>query len=76
MHPHTPSRSRHAGGNRRAGRNRPRVVILDEGRSARVEVLELPESTVVGARFCHSGTCWKVTGERTHSRVFIAEREN
>lgn len=58
------------------GVSRPRVVILDEGSSARVEVLELPEGVDVGASFCHSGTSWRVTGTRTSSRVFIAEREH
>jgi hypothetical protein len=51
-------------------------VILDDGDSARVTVLELPESVVIGASFCHSGISWRVTGERQHSRVFIAEREH
>ncbi len=57
-------------------RNRPRVVILDEGDSARVAVVDLPESVRIGGSFCHSGTCWRVTGERPHSKVFIAEREH
>lgn len=58
------------------GVRRPRVVILDEGTSARVAVLELPDSVDVGASFCHSGISWRVTGLRTSSRVFIAEREH
>jgi hypothetical protein len=58
------------------GMRRPRVVILDEGSSARVAVLELPEELSVGASFCHSGISWRVTGTRTSSRVFIAEREH
>ncbi len=57
-------------------RNRPRVVILDEGDSARVAVLDLPDSVHIGERFCHSGTKWRVTGERPHSKVFIAQREH
>ncbi len=57
------------------GRRRPRVVILDAGDSARVAVLELPESLDVGGRFCHFGTCWRVTGQRPGSRVFIAVPE-
>jgi hypothetical protein len=52
---------------------RPRVVILDEGDAASVEVLELPESVDVGGSFCHLGTRWRVTGLRTSSLVFIAE---
>jgi hypothetical protein len=51
-------------------------VILDEGTSARVEVLELPEEIDVGTSFCHSGMSWRVTGMRPSSRVFIAEREH
>jgi len=51
-------------------------VILDEGTSARVAVLELPDSVDVGTRFCHSGISWRVTGLRPSSRVFIAEREH
>jgi hypothetical protein len=54
------------------GRERPRVVILDAGDSARVAVLELPESIDVGGRFRHFGTWWRVTGQRPGSRVFIA----
>ena len=60
----------HGQGN--GGGKRPRVVILDVGGSARVAVLELPESLDIGGRFCHSGTWWRVTGQRTGSRVFIA----
>ena len=76
MHQNSTSRSQSSEGSGHTGRNRPRVVILDEGTSARVEVLELPEEVHIGASFCHSGTSWKVTGERPHSRVVIAEREN
>ncbi len=76
MHPHSPSRPQEAGENGMNRRRRPRVVILDEGQSARVEVVELPESVHVGASFSHSGTSWRVIGERPHSRVFIAEPEN
>jgi hypothetical protein len=60
----------HGQGN--GGGKRPRVVILDVGDSARVAVLELPESLDIGGRFCHSGTWWRVIGQRTGSRVFIA----
>jgi len=55
------------------GRRRPRVVILDAGTEASVAVLELPEALDIGSRFCHSGTWWRVTGQRPGSRVFIAE---
>jgi hypothetical protein len=41
-----------------------------------VAVLDLPESVHIGGSFCHSGASWRVTGERPHSRVFIAEREH
>jgi len=54
------------------GRRRPRVVILDAGYEASVAVLELPELLDIGGRFCHSGTWWRVTGQRPGSRVFIA----
>jgi hypothetical protein len=50
----------------------PRVVILDSGETARVEVLELPQSATVGYAFCHSGRSWHVTGRRTADRVLIA----
>ena len=73
MHAHPTSQPRHP---RDGGARRPRVVILDEGGSARVAVLELPEGVTVGACFCHSGISWRVTGMRTSSRVFIAEREH
>jgi hypothetical protein len=52
---------------------RPRVVILSEGRSHVVEVLELPDSAATGDRFSHDGTTWRVTGLRRSSRVLIAE---
>jgi hypothetical protein len=55
--------------------HKPRVVILDQGESARVEILDLPESVTLGGSFCHLGTSWRVTGLRTSSRVFIAEPE-
>jgi hypothetical protein len=54
---------------------RPRVVVLDDGESARVEVLELPESTSVGGSFSHGGRWWRVTGHRTGARVLIAKPE-
>ena len=54
------------------GRGRQRVVILDAGDWARVAVLELPEALEIGGSFCHSGTWWRVTGQRPGSRVFIA----
>jgi len=76
MHRHSASRPRETGGNGKSRRRLPRVVILDEGQSARVEVLELPEAVDIGTSFCHSGTSWRVIGERPHSRVFIAEPEN
>jgi len=76
MNPQRATRPRETGGNGKGRRRHPRVVILDEGRSARVEVLELPETVDVGTRFCHSGTSWRVIGERPQSRVFIAEPEN
>lgn len=56
----------------RGGRGRPRVVILNAGDWARVAVLELPEALEIGGSFCHSGTWWRVTGQRPGSRVFIA----
>jgi hypothetical protein len=71
MHVQRTSRSHDPDG---GGVHRARVVILDEGTTARVAVLELPEDVGIGASFCHSGTCWRVTGTRTSSRVFIAER--
>ena len=76
MHAPSTSRPQASRGLGDPGRQRPRVVILDEGESARVEVLELPEELQIGASFCHSGTSWTVTGERQHSRVFIAQREH
>jgi hypothetical protein len=54
------------------GRPRPRVVILDAGNAASVAVLELPESLGIDGRFCHSGTWWRICGQRPGSRVFIA----
>lgn len=54
------------------GRPRPLVVILDAGNAASVAVLDLQESLDIGGRFCHSGTWWRVTGQRPGSRVFIA----
>ena len=76
MNPHRATRPRETGGNGKSRRRQPRVVILDEGRSARVEILELPDTADVGTSFCHSGTSWRVIGERPQSRVFIAQPEN
>ena len=56
----------------REGRLRPRVVILDSGGEASVAVLELPELLDIGDRFCHSGTWWRICGQRPGSRVLIA----
>jgi hypothetical protein len=50
----------------------PRVVILDDGGEARVEVIELPERSRPGDVFCHCGTRWQVTATRTGERVLIA----
>jgi hypothetical protein len=61
-----------AGGSRR----RPRVVILDAGDRATVAVLDLPELLDIGGRFCHSGTWWRICGQRPGSRVFIAAPES
>lgn len=73
MHARRSSRPPDTGGR---GDRHPRVVILDEGTSVQVAVLDLPESADVGTSFCHSGTSWRVTGMRRSSRVFIAEREH
>jgi hypothetical protein len=51
------------------------VVIFDLTAEVRVEVMELPGDAKVGHRFCHRGRNWLVSGERTHSRVLIAEPE-
>ena len=67
---HGSTRRASSGGGRGS---RPRVVILDDGASARVEVLELPETAAPGAKFCHSGASWRVTGTRTGARVLIAK---
>lgn len=74
MHADGRTRSQ-VGSSRAATWLRPRVVVLDDGQSARVEVLELPESTSVGGSFSHSGRWWRVTGHRTGARVLIAEPE-
>ncbi len=50
----------------------PRVVILEDRGQPRVEVLELPASTSLGAFFDHSGTRWLVADVRTGNRVLIA----
>lgn len=50
----------------------PRVVILEDRGQPRVEVLELPETTALGASFFHSGTHWLVADMRTGDRVLIA----
>jgi hypothetical protein len=52
---------------------RPRVVILDEGPTHHVEVLELPDDASKGDHFRHHGTLWRVTGERRSSQVLIAQ---
>jgi hypothetical protein len=69
MQQQSTSRPAHAAG---GIRRRPRVVILDAGDQASVAVLELPEQLDVGGRFCHSGTWWRVTGQRPGSGVLIA----
>lgn len=54
---------------------RPRVVILDEGPTHHVEVLELPAGASTGHCFRHLGTQWRVVGQRRSSDVLIAEPE-
>ena len=54
-------------------RPRPRVVILNPGDAARVEVLDLPGDAAPGASFRHCGTRWRVTSSRPRTRVLIAE---
>jgi hypothetical protein len=75
MHPDRLQRSQTSGGEGGFDVQRPRVVILDQGDSARVEIIELPESVTIGGSFCHLGICWRVTGQRPGSRVFIAVPE-
>jgi hypothetical protein len=53
-------------------RSLPRVVILEGQGRPKVEVLELPATTSLGAFFSHSGTRWLVTDMRTGNRVLIA----
>jgi hypothetical protein len=62
---------RHASGTSTA--IKARVVVLGHGESARVEVLELPESTTLGSNFSYCGRSWRVTASRTSNRVLIAE---
>jgi hypothetical protein len=50
----------------------PRVVILEDQGQPLVKVLELPETTSLGAFFFHSGTRWLVADMRTGDRVLIA----
>lgn len=50
----------------------PRVVIFDGAGEPRVEVVDLPDVSGPGDRFCHSGTKWQVTATRTGDRVLIA----
>ena len=52
-----------------------RVVILHGGSQARVQVLELPDTTGVGQAFRYDGKTWRVIGLRPSSKVFIAEPE-
>ena len=64
---------RPAGSGTSALRRRPRVVLFELAGRAYVEVLDLPENADLGARICHSGRTWTVTGVRTGARVLIAE---
>ncbi len=66
----TPTTTRSSGS---AGEVAPRVVIFEENTGARVEVLELPSTTHLGAVFHHSGHTWRITATRSHSRVLFAE---
>ncbi|MCP4898422.1 MAG: hypothetical protein GY906_15720 [bacterium] len=68
--PKSPDTSRDAGLNLR-----PRVVILNEGRTHCVEVLKLPADASKGDAFRHHGTLWRVTGLRKSSQVLMAEPE-
>ena len=57
---------------RGAHEQRPRVVIFEGARGPEIEILQLPGSADLGARFCHRGTRWQVTATRTGARVWIA----
>jgi hypothetical protein len=76
MHTDRLQRSQTSGGDGGFELHRPRVVILDQGDSARVVILDLPESVAIGGSFCHLGICWRVMGQRPGSRVFIAVPED
>ncbi len=50
----------------------PRVVILDQGSLAEIDVVELPVAAVVGTEFCYQGFRWRVSANRPRTRVLLA----
>ena len=50
----------------------PRVVILDHGPVAAIDIVELPVSAEVGTEFCYRGKRWRVIAHRPRTRVLLA----
>lgn len=54
---------------------RKTAVIVDDGLSVSLVLLEDSQPATVGARFSHGGRTWVVSGIRPGSRVLVAEPE-
>jgi len=50
-----------------------RVVILDGIETSSVEVFELPRPVEVGTKFERQGKIWRITANRPHTRVLLAQ---
>jgi hypothetical protein len=51
---------------------RPKVVIVDDGRSAGIVILDPAQSAAIGSLFRHRGQSWVICGRRHSSRVLVA----
>jgi hypothetical protein len=52
---------------------RKSAVIVDDGLSVSLVLLDDSQPATVGARFSHGGRMWVVSGVRPGSRVLVAE---
>lgn len=52
---------------------RKRVVIVDDGSSVALALLDSAQPAAKGSRFTHRGRTWEISGSRQGSRVLVAE---
>ncbi len=52
---------------------RKTIVIADDGGRAEVVLLDATRPVLTGSCFDHAGRRWIIRGQRSHSRVLVAE---